>query len=547
MNQTERSTIEAALARLLEGEPEPDDGPLLARAMEGDPALCREVSGLLAVDDLLRQNTELSGHDFSDTLAQRLLAANDRAFVEKVSAALPIQRPAPRRGRRLIAGGLLATAAAAALAFFVDRTPRDEVATLLLADPCTWKGNIELQEGTRLPIGPLRLQKGLAVLRFDGGAELILRDETELSLESASEAKLLRGQVVVRASDAAAGFRLHTPAGDVVDLGTEFAAKVEGAGAVELHVTEGEVALNSATPGSGQGEVLHAGKAVRFDDAAASKPRDVQLSAERFDAIIRSAHPAPRADLMLAYEGFSYLSTKISTAAADGGRGWRGSWRQATKDEAYREVERQLNELVIVPSRGPLPWPVPDGGQPGMLEIPVGQTSLARTLATPLALDRDGVFYFSFIVHEPASEGGLVQRPFGGIRLVFQTSGDPADGMLSFGPTRTRLPAIRTGRGSNFTSPLQVARDQQTLWIGKITARRQGEDEIFFSIFGERNVLDYAEPAIWQVATRGFRSNARLDTVLIAGQLSEACAVDELRVGPTWRSIAPIRQFPEVP
>ena len=75
--------------------------------------------------------------------------------------------------------------------------------------------------------------------------------------------------------------------------------------------------------------MLGAGKAVRFDSATAATPRQVQMQAERFDEILRAAQPAARADLMFAYEGFSYRPGQLPFAEASGGLGWRGPWRAA--------------------------------------------------------------------------------------------------------------------------------------------------------------------------------------------------------------------------
>lgn len=71
-----------------------------------------------------------------------------------------------------------------------------EVATMLLVDECRWQDGQIIAEGQRLG-GRLKLLRGLAVLRFDGGAELILRSDSELELLSPGEALLHRGDVVV--------------------------------------------------------------------------------------------------------------------------------------------------------------------------------------------------------------------------------------------------------------------------------------------------------------------------------------------------------------
>src|SRR5262249_51820602 len=107
------------------------------------------------------------------------------------------------------------------------RPAADCVATLLFADNCQWGRKDRLLEGQRLPTGSLKLERGLAVLRFDGGAAVVLEGPTDLDLESRGSARLAGGRLTVRAPAEAAGFTLRTPASDMVDLGTEFAVVVE--------------------------------------------------------------------------------------------------------------------------------------------------------------------------------------------------------------------------------------------------------------------------------------------------------------------------------
>jgi len=530
--------LEAALTRLLDGEPEPGDGELLAQAMRENAAFRREVSGLLAVDDLLRQNAELSEHDFADSLAERLADSADDSFVQRVQTALPSQPSFWPKPRWPLAAAALFLIGLAVFAFRFTRDPQADVATLLLAENCEWQHPVE--EGMRVLAGPLHLRRGLAVLRFDGGAELILRGDTEVELHSAGQARLVRGDVTVRAPEEAVGFKLLTPASEVVDLGTEFAARVERSGATEVHVIEGEIALQSAA--DDRTEVVPAGKAIRFDHAKVATHREVPMHAERFEEIVRAARPVTRADLMLAYEGFSYRPDRHPLAALHHGLGWRGPWRTASKSEAYRTSEDITADLRIVEDAASIPWPLPEG-QPGMLELPAGTRSLVRTLARPIALDKDGVTYFSFMVRDADPAASLAPKQYGGVRLVFRSSAHPTTEMVSFGPSRIREPGIRMGDGHNFTSPLKIARNQNTLWIGKIISRRHGDDEFFFSVYGEKDTFGFAEPATWQVASRGVRRQGRLDLALISTQLSAPCLADELRIGPTWRSVAPVQEL----
>jgi ferric-dicitrate binding protein FerR (iron transport regulator) len=126
----------------------------------------------------------------------------------------------------------LPLAAAAALVFAYVFWPRETsfVGTLVYAEDCDWS----LVEGQRVSTGDLQLDHGTAMIRFDGGAEVLLRGKSKLEIESIGSAQLDHGEVWVRAPQEAAGFTLHTPQGPVVDLGTEF----------HVHVTDSETAVH---------------------------------------------------------------------------------------------------------------------------------------------------------------------------------------------------------------------------------------------------------------------------------------------------------------
>jgi hypothetical protein len=56
MAESDRTSIDEALARFLDGETEPGDGELLAEAMRAEGRFADEVRRLLMIDDLLRQD-----------------------------------------------------------------------------------------------------------------------------------------------------------------------------------------------------------------------------------------------------------------------------------------------------------------------------------------------------------------------------------------------------------------------------------------------------------------------------------------------------------
>lgn len=414
------------------------------------------------------------------------------------------------------------------------------IATLLFAENCRWAES-QLAEGTRLASGRIELLTGTAVVRWDGGAEAVLTGPVELELESAGSARLHHGEVVVRATDGAEGFTLHTPASEVVDLGTEFAVKVESTGATEVHVLDGEVACRDEGA-SNQGDVLVAGKAVRFERAESS-PKTVELNAPRFAEVIRRIKPKERPDLMTVYEGFPYDAGSYAPAEILKGKGWAGPWRLRSQSEM--QTRRELDsatDMRIVHGKLSVAWPV-RGGRLGMLEMPAGKSFRVRPMAKPIDMTADAITYFSLMTHEPDHLAKKTRKlPNEGVRLTFRSSVDYWGEALSFGMSQSLRPRIRTGTGYGVISSLSIPDEQSLLWVGKIVSRAEGEDEVSFRIYGQQDSLDYAEPGEWHVVTRGLQHDAKLNLVLVTSQGASPRVVDELRIGPTWRSVVPISE-----
>lgn len=89
--------------------------------------------------------------------------------------------------------------------------------------------------------GPFKLDGGKAQVRLDNGVELSLRGPVEFDVFGLDHIALVTGRVTANVPSQAIGFRIDTPDMEVVDLGTEFALKVDGSGKSRLHVLEGEV------------------------------------------------------------------------------------------------------------------------------------------------------------------------------------------------------------------------------------------------------------------------------------------------------------------
>lgn len=101
-------------------------------------------------------------------------------------------------------------------------------------------GDTVLSTGGIVPPGEVRLESGLAQFELFSGVTMVFEGEAQFSILSPMEVSVARGKVRARVPQPAQGFRLLTKAGEVVDLGTEFAVNVS-ADQSEVHVLDGEV------------------------------------------------------------------------------------------------------------------------------------------------------------------------------------------------------------------------------------------------------------------------------------------------------------------
>lgn len=133
------------------------------------------------------------------------------------------------------------------------RPPSDEepvvegewVAVLSRAVDAEWgKGGIRYEEGDGLAPGEFRIESGLAQLEFFSGASVIVEGPAHLTLSSAWRMACHAGKLRTFVPEPAQGFTIETPEYDAVDLGTEFALRVDDSGRSELLVVDGEVRID---------------------------------------------------------------------------------------------------------------------------------------------------------------------------------------------------------------------------------------------------------------------------------------------------------------
>lgn len=158
--------------------------------------------------------------------------------------------PVSIRRRNLVPIAALAAAACVAIGsvLYVRESSQTQpagpptVATVIKANACKWGGStLPTAEGSRVVAGTLELMEGLATLKFDSGAEVVLEAPATLEIIDAMNCRLKRGTLVADVPHEAIGFTVDTKDAKVVDLGTRFGVSADEDGKYLVHVIEGLV------------------------------------------------------------------------------------------------------------------------------------------------------------------------------------------------------------------------------------------------------------------------------------------------------------------
>jgi hypothetical protein len=314
----DRTAVELALSRFLEGEPEPGDAALLVGAMTTDPAFAGEVRRLLALDDLLRQAHEPDATAFAASLQARLDAEEDgNAFTQSLLGHLrdpggsPPGAARPHTPRLRFGHGRLLAAAAVVLAILggwwlahprhtgpgdgEKGSPPAFVAVVVKLDGAEWEPGAggPPSEGSPLPTGPLRLRAGRVTLTLFNGVMLSLQGPADLDMTSVERIFCRQGKLRARVPPGAEGFAVLAPGAAVVDLGTELGLNVAADGKAEVMVFEGmaEVSVLNEEGHTLRSQLLRQKTAAEVDPDA-GRIRDIPAAADRFVAAPELIPPA---------------------------------------------------------------------------------------------------------------------------------------------------------------------------------------------------------------------------------------------------------------
>lgn len=275
----------------------------------------------------------------------------------------------------------------------------------------------DIAYGTRFAAGKqLWLKSGIARIRFESGAGVVLEGPAQIELNSAMNAKLKYGKLAAYVPDEAHGFTVDTPKMEIVDQGTRFGTVVDPFGKAEVHVFEGEVDIKPKAQAE-QPRILKASQAVLFTRGN-TQGADIRVTPTKFADVptpeqlvaAKSGNYPPLEAVpfeaeapfnefallhintalpknILAGEAFEYRATSLSEQTGGVGFGHEGWW-----------ADPNFTRLMVPEQR--LQWGELEGG-PMVLQsrghhhaYPALAHRMARKLAEPLTED----FYFSLLV-----------------------------------------------------------------------------------------------------------------------------------------------------
>ncbi|QDT36064.1 FecR domain-containing protein [Stratiformator vulcanicus] len=406
------------------------------------------------------------------------------------------------------------------------------VATLARAEDCRWSGRA-LPQGSRLMAGPLQLNSGTALIRFDGGATARITGPVVIDLHSAGEAELHSGRAVVRAPEEAAGFILRTPAKDLIDLGTEFAADVSLSGETELHVLEGEVRFGGR---SGRKSVLAAGNSRRFDLSSDGFGETISFDPERFQNSLPVIDRS-RIGRLTARESFDYPFAEApgNEAQADDGLGWKSHWYRTTRAS---KLPVEFSPDVLLPTPIGLA-----SAEPGCLTLPTEETDWTyreaskRLLSHPIDLDSDGVWYASFLIRPGVSTGDKYQW----LQFILneRTKDWATKTRLGAGILSNNRPIIHDTAG-NTVGETPLVDGATYLFVIKVVTGSDRPEQVFLKVYGSDDRVDSAEPVVWTVVGRTASHHGKIDSVHIFNGPGRRFDIDDIRCGTSWEAVTPL-------
>ena len=224
--------LDRLIDRITDGTMDREEFSDLEARLLADPALRRRFRSRMRLEANLHSECQTSPAEILPPIMQA-----------------PPRRCLSRRSLVAVAGMAAVLAIGAFLAFFPADPENSEnpelVATIVSEDGAAWSAGGMVGQGAKLSSGTMRLESGLASLRFESGAVVDLEAPVTIELLDPMRCRLTRGKAVFEVPESAVGFVVETPNGYAVDHGTRFAVALQEDGEdVEFGVLSGRISVH---------------------------------------------------------------------------------------------------------------------------------------------------------------------------------------------------------------------------------------------------------------------------------------------------------------
>ena len=248
-DETENQHFRELLGKLIDDEITEAEASELTRLAKENSAFNTALLEQLRSDEMLARylHPDRAGDAFGFSVEATLDAEEDGAdFVDRVLGST--EKIVPIRGRRRSSPLVLASAIAACLVIGLAIWPlpeRGETSAPTVAVIETLVGELKhdgilYNEGDSLPPGQIDVT-GYVALEFLQGARMNVGGPARLDLVDPQKVVCRYGKIRATVPEIAKGFSVLTAEAEIVDIGTEFAMRVDSSGTTEVHVIDGEV------------------------------------------------------------------------------------------------------------------------------------------------------------------------------------------------------------------------------------------------------------------------------------------------------------------
>ncbi len=163
-------------------------------------------------------------------------------------------------------------------------------------------------------------------------------------------------------------------------------------------------------------------------------------------------------------------------------------------------------------------------------------------MTTPIRMNADNVYYVSFLFlrdgppEELLNSSCILLRTDEELELEHQGQENRRE-RLNIGFDRVNhLFTHLHGVGARVPMPLSYG--ETYLLVAKIVASSSNADQVFIRVYGPEEPVEHEESAVWTMIGPQFRSDLVFDWFEVHINSVSRKALDEIRVGTTWSSVA---------